>query len=253
MRRFHSHPEGIINDTVTFTGPEAKHICQVLRLKLNELIEVFDGSGTIYLAQLSSIEKFKVEAQVLDHVAAQQNTSPLYVAQSLLKGKKMDFLYQKLTELSVEGLYPFVSQFSEEKPRQSKQNDRWKRISLEACKQCKRPSVMECFPLTSFKDLLENCADFRTKILFWENEENNFLSSFQQLYPTDSSTIIVLGPEGGFASSEIDEARSKGFSTLSLGARTLRAETAAVAATSIVQYLMGNLSSRETIQWESSS
>nr|MBF0223504.1 16S rRNA (uracil(1498)-N(3))-methyltransferase [Desulfobulbaceae bacterium] len=253
MRRFHTQPECITASTITFTGPEAKHICQVLRLKLGELIEVFDGSGTIYLTQLTSMDKNKVEAQILNHLDAPRPTHPLYVAQSLLKGKKMDFLYQKLTELSVEGLYPFVSQFSEEKPRQAKQNERWQRISLEACKQSKRPTTMECFPVSSFNDLLESCSIYKTKIVFWENEDENFLSSFPEIFRSGSPTIIMLGPEGGFSSSEVDAARAKGFTSLSLGPRILRAETAAVAATSIIQFMMGNLSSRAVIDWERSS
>jgi 16S rRNA (uracil1498-N3)-methyltransferase len=168
----------------------------------------------------------------------------------MLKGKKMDFLYQKLTELSVEGLYPFWSRFSEARTEEPKQLERWQRISLEACKQCKRPAVLQCPHPTSFEILLDKTADFDRKIIFWEKEDVQFLSPFPQLNGQTGSTIILLGPEGGFSDSEIKQARTRGFTTVSLGPRVLRAETAAIAATSIVQHRLGNLSRTETIHWE---
>ena len=250
MRRFFTELKSINNSTATLTGPDAKHIRQVLRLEPNERIEIFDGTGTVYLSEIRSIDKHSVKVKIKQSILVQREPPFLFVAQSMLKGKKMDFLYQKLTELSVEGLYPFFSQFSEVKPQQAKQIERWQRISLEACKQCKRPTVLQCPPPTSFEDLLNKSANFDTKIIFWEKEDAQFLSSCPQLRGQTGSTIILLGPEGGFSDSEIKQAITHGFTTVSLGPRVLRAETAAVAATSIVQHMLGNLNRTDTINWE---
>ena len=255
MRRFYTESKLITKSLVTISGPEVNHIRKALRLEIDELIEVFDGTGTVYLAKIQSMDKRKIDAQIINFTSAQQTPPYLYVGQALLKSKKMDFLYQKLTELSVEGLYPFSSQFSNAKVKRNKHNERWQRISLEACKQCKRPTKMQCFTPLSFENLLAKSADFDTKILFWENEDSQFLSSLPELQNVKAmdSTIILLGPEGGFSSSEVQQAKAKGFTTVSLGPQILRAETAALAAASIVQHLLGNLSRTNTINWDSPS
>ncbi len=114
---------------------------------------------------------------------------------------------------------------------------------------------MQCFAPLSFEDLLIKSANFDTKILFWENEDSQFLSSLPELQNVQGmdSIIILLGPEGGFSNLEIQQAKAKGFTTVSLGPRILRAETAALAASSIVQHLLGNLSRTNTINWDTPS
>jgi len=250
MRRFFTEPESITESTAVLTGADAKHIRQVLRLGVNEQIELFDGTGAVYLSKIQSIDKRSVTARIKQSVAVQPPPPFLFVGQSMLKGKKMDFLYQKLTELSVEGLYPFWSQFSETRTNQDKQLERWRRISMEACKQSKRPTILQCPPPVLFKELLAEATNFDTKIIFWEKEDVQFLSPFPQLSQQPCSTLVLLGPEGGFADSEIKEARANGFTTVSLGPRVLRAETAAISATAIIQNMLGNLSRTETISWE---
>lgn len=250
LRRFFTEPQHIDRETAIITEPDAKHIRQVLRLGINEQIEIIDGTGTVYLTEIQAINKNTVKTHILQSYTFKPAPPLLFVAQAMLKGKKMDFLFQKLNELSVEGLYSFHSEFSEARSREDKQLERWQRIALESCKQCKRPIAMHCFPTTSFDVLLANSADFTTKILCWEKESDMFLSSIPERLTNGGSTLIVLGPEGGFSNAEVEKARTYGFTTVSLGPRILRAETATMAAASILQYQLGSFNHTDTFRWE---
>ena len=111
-------------------------------------------------------------------------------------------------------------------------------IMLEACKQCKRPLPMEINPAAGLNHL--DTSQFSCKIMLWEDEKSVPLPG--ALPSTGSDSIcLLLGPEGGFHEEEVERARALGFQTVSLGRRTLRAETAALAAIAIVQFLAGNL------------
>ncbi len=92
MRRFYTEPKLITKSLATISGPEVNHIRKALRLEINELIEVFDGTGTVYLAKIQSMDKGKIDAQVINFTSVQQIPPYLYVGQALLKSKKMDFL-----------------------------------------------------------------------------------------------------------------------------------------------------------------
>jgi 16S rRNA (uracil1498-N3)-methyltransferase len=237
MRRFYLSPQSLQADRIEISGQEARHMATVLRLRPGQKVEFFDGKGMVLTAVLTSADKHLVIADIVDTRREEpQSLVPLTLAQCLLKGKKMDLLVQKATELGVQTFLPLVSRYCESRGDRNP-GERWQRIMIEACKQCHRATPMELAPVT----LIEQ-ADFSAyahRLVAWEAEKSAPL-------PTDfidqpGPLCLLLGPEGGLHPAEIVNLEQQRFSSFSLGPRILRGETASLAAVSIVQYLSGAL------------
>lgn len=240
MRRFFIDQDSISGDTAIISGPEARHISTVLRLKPGSSIELFDGNGLVYTAQITNVDKSAIKTTIVESHHHQEYAPFLSVVQSMVKGKKMDLIIQKATELGVSTFQPIITRHCDIKNVPAGQNDRWQRITLEACKQCNRPTPMLCLPTVSFERFVANVDKSTTKVIFWENDSTGGVLT-QQITTTTGRALILIGPEGGFAHDEVDAAIKQGFTPATLGPRILRAETAAIAAISIVQFLLGNL------------
>ena len=223
-------------EQITITGPEARHMSTVLRLDTETMVELFDGQGAIITARITSIQSRKITLNVVQRITAQPDPAQITLIQAMLKGKKMDFLIQKSTELGAHTFQPLISMYCEKRKHTSRQQQRWERIMLEACKQCGRPLPMRIDPPLHLDEL--NIDINNTCILPFEDEHITPLSP--ALLRRPGAIFLLIGPEGGLHSQEITTARTLGFTTVTLGQRILRAETAALATVSIVQYLSGN-------------
>jgi 16S rRNA (uracil1498-N3)-methyltransferase len=244
MRRFFIQPETIISEEVLLSEQESHHIRKVLRLNVGTLLQLLDGKGNIHDARILSTDK-SMRLQIISSTFVKGDAVPLRVCQSVLKGQKMELLVQKCTELGVAEFTPFYSERCQLKKTAlsniSKKYDRWQRIIEEACKQCNNPIMMQLNPLLSFEEMLVEQNSKVQKILFWEEEaQQNSLHSCS-LMATEAGLQIVFGPEGGFPLQEIKAAQKVAFQILSLGPRILKAETANIAAVSIIQHLLGNM------------
>lgn len=235
MRRFFVEPSSITQDTARLPKSESLHIVNVLRLRKGDEIELFDGTGTVYSGILNELNRECVSVQIIGLEQEHDDAPPVTLFQSLLKGKKMDFLVQKSTELGVHTFQPLITRYSENRKSQERQQQRWQRIMLEACKQCKRSTPMHINPLTDFNQVDFN--RYSSKLMLWENEENQSISP--NLFRNQKPVCLLIGPEGGFHTDEVNHALQNGFLTVSLGKRILRAETATLSTIAIVQYLLG--------------
>lgn len=243
MRRFFftgKATEGVVH----LPADESRHITKVLRLDCGEEIELLDGRGGLYSAVIASLGE-PVTAEIREKLETDGAAVPVRVAQGLLKGQKMDLVIQKATELGASVFIPFQASRSQGKQDTSqarKKQERWQRISLEACKQCMRADSMAVVSPVSFVDLIEASEDDgRVKLIFWEEEKEMNLEKLPSLKGV-AGVDIILGPEGGISQEEIEHARSYGWQTVSLGKRILRAETATITALSLVMFLTGNFS-----------
>lgn len=225
---------------------ESRHISKSLRLHVGSQIQLFDGTGVRYLAEIINIGR-QVMARILSADEDQQEGKTiLHVEQALLKNAKMDFLVEKCTELGVATFTPFISSRCQGKiddeERGGKRLPRWQRIVESACKQCSRPRPMELKNATPLAGLCSNTSKepHTLRLLFWEEEKETSLHDLPPL--TDYNQIhLLLGPEGGFSKGEVELASRSGYQSVSLGPRILRAETATVAAIAIVRYLTGDM------------
>ncbi len=248
MRRFFVDPENFAGSTAFLTGTEAHHISSVLRLGVGTRITLFDGSGSFYDAQITKISPKKVETSIQaisPYIATdQQQASSLHLGQALIKGKKMDLIIQKATELGIDSLHPYKSTYCAVKGTLENRVKRWTKIALEACKQCNRPKLPDLHDPIGFTDFLKSAADtpYDLKLIFWEEELQNSLHDILQQHTDIRSVLLLIGPEGGFSPDEARQATAQGFQPVTLGSRILRAETAAIAAIAVLQYELGNLS-----------
>jgi 16S rRNA (uracil1498-N3)-methyltransferase len=240
MRRIFINQDQITGDKVTIIGREARHLSLVLRAKPGEKIELFDGTGWVYLAKISDIKKSAIRAAIISCQETIETPPFLHLGLGLLKGKKMDFIIQKANELGVHSIFPLSTQNCAVPPPTASQHKRWQRIILESCKQCGRARPLICHPHASFDDFIRQNQQFDTKIVLWENEKDE---SLKHLYkrPPPNSTLLLIGPEGGFQDKEIELTGKYNFIATTLGSKILRAETAAITAISISQFLLGNL------------
>ncbi len=237
MRRFYLQHGAISADLVEITGAEARHITSVLRLKPGQSVEFFDGKGGIFSAVLKTTEKCRVTATITSvRLDSSPPPFPLTIAQSLLKGKKMDFLIQKATELGVHTFLPLVSKYCENHGDRQRQDERWQRIMIEACKQCQRPSPMNLQPVTPLEGA--DFSSFSHRLAAWEEEK---YAALPISFDIPGPVCLVLGPEGGLHAEDMRVLHQWQFTTFSLGSRILRGETAALAAMSIIQYHTGTL------------
>lgn len=246
MRHFYIDPIAAAKPQVTIEGAQAHHIKNVLRLRTGDRLKLLDGNDNTYEAVISSLYDDKVEVEIQRKERINDRTGVrIVVAQGFLKEKKMDDLVRKLSELGIAGWIPFFSQRSIARPDKERlvgRVRRWKRIAAEALEQCRRTTLLEISDAISFEDMLEFSRPCDLKIVFWENENIPLkrAPAAQDANPLHS-IMLMLGPEGGFSEQEIEAARRSGFVTAGLGPRILRAETATLVASTLIQYLYGDM------------
>lgn len=244
MRRFFIPPETNISNEIILSEQESHHIARVLRLGTGATLQLLDGRGNIYDVEITGMGR-KLTLKLLASVHIKRDDTPLRVYQSVLKGQKMELLIQKCTELGVKEFTPYYSERCQlrktELSKISSKYDRWQRIIEEACKQCNNPIKMNLKPFISFEEMLEEHNQSVQKILFWEEENPENSLHSHPVQTNDDGLQIVFGPEGGFPATEAESAKQAGFILLSLGPRILKAETANIAAVSIIQHLLGNM------------
>jgi len=246
MRRFYIDASAVAGSLATLRGSEAHHLKNVLRLKPGDRIKLIDGTGSEYEAAIKSLAAGEVEIEIRCRMQAPVNAGArILVAQAFLKEKKMDDLVRRLSELGIAGWVPFFADRCVPRPDKSRlagRLQRWKRIAAEAAKQCRRSDILRIHEPLSFKAMLEFSQPCDLKMVFWENETAPLNPDFGVKREGSLKKImLVLGPEGGFTEQEIAAARQAGFAVAGLGPRILRAETATLAASTLIQYIYGDM------------
>lgn len=244
MRRFFIADDQLGHTEPCLSPSDARHIRTVLRLTVGDRIVVMDSTGAAHEACITAIDRHEVRislAERLDDAAE----SPLQIAlaQGYLKDKKMDQLVRGLTELGVADWVPVMAGRSVPSPdgkRIAARHQRWQKISQEATKQCRRNRPMTIHAPIAFEAALDFAEPYDLKLFFWESGGED-LAGFARSMDAVRSVFVMIGPEGGFEVAEQQAAAQRGFRTLQMGPRILRAETAAVAACTLVQYLFGDL------------
>lgn len=247
MRFFFVDPSRLTGARACLEGDEARHIKNVLRLRPGDEIGLLDGAGFEYAGVIDAVAPGRVEVAVTgSRPAAGRSLIRISVAQGFLKEKKMDRLVHQLSEMGVARWVPFVGSRSVARPeaaRAQARQKRWRKIAVEALKQCRRGNLMQIDDVVDFDRVVALSAAHDLSVLFWEEENEARLTAANVSVGTGApaSVLVVIGPEGGFTPEESRAAAAAGFRVAGLGPRVMRAETAAVAACAIVQYLFGDL------------
>ena len=245
MRYFFIKQSDLADSKAVVKGSDAHHIKNVLRLKPGDKIGLFDGTGLNYETRIVTLLPKSVEVSVIRSFPSTTESSvQITVAQALLKDRKMDLLVRQLTELGITRWIPFIAKRSVPRPDKKRlftRTERWKKIAKEALKQCKRGRVIEIGETVFFEEMLDLGESFDLKIVFWESEFKLVNSELPKPDRQIKTIFAVLGPEGGLTSQEIESARNRGFVTAALGPRILRAQTATIAASVLLQYIFGDM------------
>ena len=227
-----------IGATATLSGEEFEHAKNVLRLGVGDEIVLLDNSGKEYTGVIATQEKRSMTVNIIGEKQGDKEPKvKVALAFGYLKNAdKNEFIVQKAVELGVSELIAFSSEYSSAFMNENKL-ERLNKVSKEAAKQCMRSVAPTVVYAKTFKDALERLGNYQNKLFACEFA----LQSQADISALSDSTALVVGSEGGFTREEETLANEKGFSSVTLGKRILRAETAALALTSVVMFALGEL------------
>lgn len=231
---FYVQPVDVLpGNTLILRGEEALHCSKVLRKTAGNLFFAVDGLGNEFLVELKESQKDQVVCQIVESKYRPHELSfDITLAQALIKKDRLDIVVEKSTELGAHSIIPVETERSLVEPGYGK-IQRWQKIIVSAMKQSKR-SVIPCLGgIVSFKDVVENSDGYDIKVIFHEKSDRPAAAFVKSLSLPSKKILLLIGPEGGFTESENRLAVDHDFVSLSLGARRLRAETAAICAVSL--------------------
>jgi len=228
-------------DRAPLTERETKYLGSVLRLKRGDHVLAFNGRGQERFAAIASLARAQGELALLDFVdPLPESKLALTLVQALPKTEAMDLVVQKATELGVRALWPVTSDFSVvrlDPERAERRAVHWRRIAQSACEQSGRHRPPEIRAVQPLAQCLEQIPTDSTRIVL-DPRADAPLSSAE---PPTGDLFLMIGPEGGFSEADLERIERHGVRRMRLGPRTLRAETAAIAAAGIAQALWGDL------------
>lgn len=212
------------------------HHLHVLRMAVGDTITLFNGDGGEYEAQLSEIGKKHAAALVTAHVARDSELGyAVELAQALPEGNKMDWIVEKAVELGVAAVQPLAARRCVVKltaERAEKKLAHWEAVIEAAACQSGRTRLAALHPVAELRAWLAQPAAGQRVLL--SPRGTSSLAAWARANPAQPLTLMV-GPEGGFSPEEEDAAIAAGALPLTMGARVLRTETAALAALAILQ------------------
>jgi 16S rRNA (uracil1498-N3)-methyltransferase len=237
-------PEYWQQDLLRLEGAQAHHCTDVLRLKPSSRIVVFDGCGVEVMAEITELGKDVVLSRRLFTTRANRLPHRLVLAQAVPKGRQMELIVQKATELGVSTIVPLLSERTVVQIEPSEKDhkvSRWKQIAIEAAKQCGQNWLPVIRPPVTPKAFLEERPPCELSFIgSLQEDARSFKSAFrdfqQNLGRIPSSALMLIGPEGDFTPAELVQAKSAGCIPVSLGPIVLRSETAAIYSLSVLSY-----------------
>jgi 16S rRNA (uracil1498-N3)-methyltransferase len=212
---------------------------------MDDVIAVFDGSGREWQVQLTHVEPAAVVGRVVGRTEAVCHSARVVIlGQGVPKHGKMELIVEKCSELGLNTLVPLYTERTVVRARAERQAarlGRWQRVAEAAARQSGRRTLLDIHPPQS---LQEFCALYETapiKIVCWEDEPTSGARHVIESVRGDGPCVVLVGPEGGWTAQEVTCARRYGFTPMSLGARILRTETAAIVVTALLRYRLGDL------------
>ncbi len=235
-------------DATELTGSEAHHCLNVLRHAAGDRIVVFDGRGHELMAEITATAKDHVSFKVLSRHATPRPAYSLTLVQAMPKGRPMEFIIQKATELGVSRIVPLISErvvVHLDDERVESRLEKWRGMVIEAAKQCGQNWLPELEPVKSAKEFFDAApgADIATIGSLQQGAVSfrKLFSEFESVHNRRPlSAIMVVGPEGDFTPAELNAARRIGYRPVTLGPIILRSDTAAIFSLSILSYELQN-------------
>lgn len=228
LKRYYTNSSLIKNQTITLDGEEYHHLKNVMRTNVGDHVLLFNGTTTEAEGEVESLSKANGEILVLNTKENQNEpTVNVTLYQAVCKGEKLSLIAQKITELGATSMTVFYSDFTDIKDKTSKL-DKLEKVSISACKQCGRSTVLKIDGVLSFSQIVEKLKSHEKVFVAYENA--NQVSLFNSLSKNSDykDIAIVVGAEGGFSEKEINTLENINAEIVTLGKRILRTETASI-------------------------
>ena len=251
MQRYFVRAEQFTGSTVVITGEDAHHAVRVMRMRTGDRFICSNGADREALVEIVSADPHAVTARVIEErsMTAEPGVN-VWIAQSLPKSDKMEFVIQKCTEIGAVRFIPFISErtvVQYDVKKEEKRLERWRKIAKEAAEQAQRNRVPEIRSLSSWEQMLELAKQADLALICHEKEETMNLRGVLARFLTGKKqarapmVLLAIGPEGGFTEREAAEAETAGFVPVRLGRTVLRTETAAMVALTCILYESGEM------------
>ena len=242
MPKFFVRDSQINENIITILGTDVNHIVNVLRLKMDDEIQVCnEDTGDNYKTKIIELNKEIVKCNILEKIKSKAEANVhINILQGLPKAEKMELIIQKCTELGVKEITPVEMERCIVKldgKSASKKQERWQKIAEVAAKQSGRDKIPQINSVTNIKNICNMLEDYDIVLVPYENEKNITLKEVvKELPKKDLKIAIIIGPEGGFEEKEIKMLEQNSCKIVTLGNRILRTETVAIAMTSVILY-----------------
>lgn len=241
MPRFYSPPPLPLSGTFDLPPDAAHHASRVLRLRVGDAVEIFDGIGNECQGLIADLGSNRVTVAEIT-ASGNKRESPLHIvlAQALSGSEKMDWIIQKSTELGVTEIQPLATDRSVAKlpaERTHKRLEHWQQVAISACEQCGRnvlPMIYAPLDIMEWLQQTKSIPDAKYILL-----PGGAASLHDQAKP-QGKAVLLIGAEGGFSQAESAAALHCGYIPIRLGARVMRTETAAIAGIAVLQNLWGD-------------
>ncbi|HPJ02732.1 MAG TPA: RsmE family RNA methyltransferase [Candidatus Limiplasma sp.] len=229
-----------VGDAVALSPQESGHMIKSLRMKTGDPVQLI-AAERLFLAAIESVEDGIVQVRIVDALPSPEPGVKITLMQGLPKADKLEWIIQKATELGVFSILPVemsrsVARIGE---KEEKKRERYQRIALEAAKQAGRAHIPDVLPALRFQDAIKT---MQGKVVYVAWEDENSLRLSQAIAQDQPGEItIVIGPEGGIATDEIEQLLATGAQTVTLGRRILRTETAGLCALAAALTALGEM------------
>ncbi len=249
MPKFFITDKEIKENIIEIQGKDVNHIKNVLRKKLGDNLTICNKDTSVnYLCKINKIEKEKIQLEIINKIQSNiESDIKISIFQGLPKFDKMELIIQKSVELGVYDITPIEMKrciVKLDEKSKIKKMQRWQNISEVASKQCGRSIIPKINNISSIKNICQACENYDIVIVAYEEEKENKLKlelqKLKQLKKHELKIAILIGPEGGIDTTEIDMLKENGAKIVTLGNRILRTETVALNMLSIIMYELEN-------------
>ena len=244
MHRFYLPPAKCRPALLELTGREAHHARDVLRLGPGARVTVLDGAGGQFLCEVRASDRHSVSLAVTGVAGAPAPMARVTLIQAVPRGKMMESIIEKATELGVARVVPLLSarvatRLGAAEAREKA--EKWRQCAIEAIKQCGQPWLPEVEEPLSLAALLARGASFELALVGSLQGDGRHprccFEEFQARHGRRPQTVGAwIGPEGDFTGEELDLIRATGARPIDLGPLVLRSETAAVCTLAVINY-----------------
>lgn len=246
MPKFFVNIDQVQENKIKIIGKDVNHIKNVLRLEVNDDIQIcVKESAITYNSLIKEINRDKVLCSIVEEISqTTESNVNIHIFQGLPKADKFEFIIEKCTEIGVKQITPVIMSRTVVKLNEkdiNKKLERWKKIAEVAAKQSGRDKILEVHNVLNLKNIYENLKNYDIVLIAYEKEQNNYLKNVLNKIKNDKkhyNIAVLIGPEGGINISEIEELKAKinNIEIVTLGKRILRTETAPLVISSNILY-----------------